>query len=222
MLQELDRASAPPGDPSGREDASLDRLRTGDDEEFGRILAAWSPAMLTVALRYVGNRAAAEDVVQDTWLAVLAGPPGFEGRSSLRTWTFAILVNRARTHAGRERRVVPWSELGDDQDGPTAAVAGSQGPGAPFLGRSTGNGLPRRWVVQPESASLAAEARAEISRALTELPDRQRVVVTLRDVTGLSSGEACAVLGISAQNQRVLLHRARARLRASLEDYYRA
>jgi RNA polymerase sigma-70 factor (ECF subfamily) len=223
MVTELEQAPAPPGDRCGLpEDAVLDRLRAGDEEEFGRILSAWSPAMLHVALRFVRSRAAAEDVVQDTWLAVLAGLPAFEGRSSVRTWTFAILMNRARTHAGRDRRTLPWSELGGDEDGPTVDPTRFQGPGDPFPGHWTAAGTPRRWAAQPESASLAAEARTEIARALTGLPDRQRAVVTLRDVTGLSSGEACELLGISAQNQRVLLHRGRARLRAALEDYYRA
>jgi RNA polymerase sigma-70 factor, ECF subfamily len=214
MLRELDRTAAP-----GTDQESLDRLRAGDEQAFEQILAGWSPAMLRVAGWYVRGREEAEDVVQETWLAVLDGLPRFEGRSSLRTWVFTILANRARTYAVRARRSVPWSEV---LDGDGAAVDASrfQGPDDAFPGHWTSAGAPRRWD-HPEDASLAGEARAEIARALRGLPERQRAVVTLRDVTGLSSDEACKLLGITAHNQRVLLHRGRARLRAALEDYYR-
>jgi RNA polymerase sigma-70 factor (ECF subfamily) len=207
------------------DDELLDRLRSGDEQAFGEILTRWSPAMLRVAVWYVAGREAAEDVVQDTWLAVLDGLPRFEGRSSLRTWVFAILANRARTYAVRARRTVPWSQLtgyaADDSPVPTVDPGRFQTPEDPYPGHWTSAGTPRRWWDHPEDASLAGEARAEIASALRRLPERQRAVVTLRDVTGLSSDEACEVLGISAQNQRVLLHRGRARLRAALEDYYR-
>jgi RNA polymerase sigma-70 factor (ECF subfamily) len=214
MLQDVKPAAAP-----GRDDL-LDRLQAGDDAEFARLLAAWSPAMLRAAAWYVGSREAAEDVVQDTWLAVLAGLSRFEGRSSLRTWVFAILANRARTHAVRERRTVPWSEVAGD-DGPTVDPTRFQGPDDPYPGHWTSVGAPRPWWSQPEGASLTAEARVELRRAFAALPERQRAVVALRDADGLASDEVCLLLGISAQNQRVLLHRGRARLRTALEDYYR-
>jgi RNA polymerase sigma-70 factor (ECF subfamily) len=228
MLQQLDRTIAPDriADPTADRtaeqaaDPTVARLRAGDQAEFARILTEWSPAMLRVAMSYVRGREAAEDVLQETWLAVLDGLPRFEGRASLRTWTFAILANRARSRAVREWRTVPWSQLAGEQTGPTVDPDRFQGSDDPFPGHWTTAGAPRRWS-QPEDASLAGEARAEIGRALTQLPERQRVVVTLRDVSGLSSEETCELLGISAQNQRVLLHRGRARLRAALERYYR-
>jgi RNA polymerase sigma-70 factor, ECF subfamily len=222
MLQELDRTNAPPTDRAGtraQEQERLERLRAGDEQEFARILQRWSPAMLRVAACYVRGPAAAEDVVQETWLAVLAGLGGFEGRSSLRTWTFSILVNRARTYAVRDSRTVPMSELDGVEAGPSVDPARFQGPDGQYPGHWTSAGSPKRWSVQPEDAALAEEVRAEISAALAGLPHRQRKVVTLRDVLGLSSDEACEVLGIAAPNQRVLLHRARARLRSALEDY---
>jgi RNA polymerase sigma-70 factor, ECF subfamily len=223
MLQELDRTTAPPTERAGnqaQEQELLERLRAGDEREFTRILQGWSPAMLRVAACYVHGPAAAEDVVQETWLALLAGLARFEGRSSLRTWTFSILVNRARTYAVRDSRTVPMSELdGADDGGPTVDPARFQGPDGQYPGHWTSAGSPQRWSVQPEDAALAGEVRAEISAALAGLPQRQRTVVTLRDVVGMSSDEACEVLGIAAPNQRVLLHRARARLRSALEDY---
>ena len=223
MLQELDRADARPTDQAGNpphEEEVLDRLRAGDESEFARVLRDWSPAMLRVAACYVRGSAAAEDVVQDTWLAVVAGLSRFEGRSSLRTWTFAILVKRARTHAVREGRSIPLSEL-DGGAGPTVDPARFQGADGEFPGHWTSVGSPRPWPAHPEDAALAGEIRAEITAALAGLPQRQRTVVTLRDVVGLSSDETCDVLRISAPNQRVLLHRARARLRSVLEDHYR-
>ena len=224
MLHELDRGSGPPLDRTGsqaEEQELLDRLRRGDEAEFARVLQRWSPAMLRVAACYVRGPAAAEDVVQETWLAVLAGLARFEGRSSLRTWTFAILVKRARTYAVREGRTLPMSELDGGEAGPTVDPARFQGPDGRFPGGWTSAGAPRQWPTQPENAALAAEIRAEVAAALAVLPARQREVVTLRDVAGLSSDEACDLLGVSPPNQRVLLHRARARLRSALEEYYR-
>ena len=223
MLRELERAAARPADQAGnllQEEAVLDRLRAGDEGEFARLLRAWSPAMLRVAACYVHGSAAAEDVVQETWLAVVAGLSRFEGRSSLRTWTFAILVKRARTWAVRESRTVPLSQL-DGEAGPTVDPARFQGADGAFPGHWTSVGSPRPWPAQPEDAALAGAIRAEITAALSGLPRRQRTVVTLRDIIGLSSDETCDVLGISPPNQRVLLHRARARLRSALEDHHR-
>ena len=224
MLQELNRTSALPIDRAGsqpQEQDLLERLRRGDETEFARILRRWSPGMLRVAGCYVHGAAAAEDVVQETWLAVLAGLARFEGRSSLRTWTFAILVKRARTYAVHEGRSLPMSELDGGEGGATVDPARFQGPDGRFPGGWTSAGAPREWPGQPEKAALAGEIRAEIATALAGLPARQREVVTLRDIVGLSSDEACNVLGVSPPNQRVLLHRARARLRSALEDYYR-
>jgi RNA polymerase sigma-70 factor, ECF subfamily len=225
MLHELDRTRGLPTDRTEnqpQEQELLERLRRGDEAEFTRILQRWSPAMLRVAGCYVRGSAAAEDVVQETWLAVLVGLARFEGRSSLRTWTFAILVKRAVSYAVREERTLPMSELDGDEIGPTVDPARFQGSDGRYPGHWTSAGAPAQWQVQPENSALAGEIRAEVAAALAGLPARQRAVVTLRDIIGLSSDEACDVLGISPPNQRVLLHRARARLRSALEDYYRA
>jgi RNA polymerase sigma-70 factor (ECF subfamily) len=200
----------------------LERLRRGDDRAFSDLVDRWSPAMLRVARAYVSNRQAAEDAVQDAWLGVVRGLATFEGRSTLRTWVFTILVNRARTRGSREARSIPLSSLARDDDGPTVDPARFRGPEDPFPGGWTPTGVPPRWDAQPEARVLAGEAVRLLGAALTQLPPRQRVVVTLRDVQGLTSEEACEALGITAQNQRVLLHRGRAALRQALEDYYRS
>ena len=199
----------------------LDRMRHGDDQAFTDLVDGWSPAMLRVARSYVSNPQAAEDAVQDAWLGVVRGLAAFEGRSTLRTWVFTILVNRARTRGSREARTVPLSSLSRD-DGPTVDAGRFRGPEDPYPDHWTPTGAPPRWEAQPEGRVLAGEALRLLGTALTALPPRQRVVVTLRDVQGLTSEEACEALGITAQNQRVLLHRGRAALRQALEDYYRS
>jgi RNA polymerase sigma-70 factor (ECF subfamily) len=202
----------------------LARLRTGDDAAFAELVDRWSPAMLRIARAYVATAQSAEDAVQDAWLGVVRGLSRFEGRSSLRTWVFTILVNQARTRGAREARTVPLSDLGRDDDvtGPTVDPGRFQGPGDPHPGGWTPAGRPVSWEGQPEGQLLAGEALRLLGTALTMLPPRQRTVVTLRDVQGLTPEEACEALGITAQNQRVLLHRGRAALRKALEDYYRS
>jgi RNA polymerase sigma-70 factor, ECF subfamily len=203
-----------------RPDAALvELLRAGDADAFARIVAQWSPAMLRVAGTFTSS-ASAEDVVQETWLAVVDGLDRFEGRSSLRTWVFRILANRARTRGAGERRSVPWSAVAADTAA-TVEAGRFRGPADPWPGHWTSAGAPRRWVPAPEDAAVAGEIRARLAAALAVLPERQRVVVSLRDVHGLDSEEVCAALGITAANQRVLLHRGRARLRSELESYYR-
>ncbi|MGZ4567713.1 MAG: RNA polymerase sigma factor [Blastococcus sp.] len=205
-------------EPGGAERLLLGRLRAGDQGAFTDVVRAWSPGMLQVARTFVGTAASAEEVVQETWLAVLRGLDGFEGRSLLRTWAFSILVNAARRQAVREGRQVPWSHA-DDGVGPTVDPARFRGPHDRWAGGWTEDGAPRAWG--PEAAALSGEIRALLLRALDGLPARQRAVVVLRDVQGLSAGEVCSVLDLSEANQRVLLHRARAGLRRELEDYYR-
>jgi RNA polymerase sigma-70 factor, ECF subfamily len=167
--------------------------------------------MLRVARLYVPSRAVAEEVVQETWLAVLSGLERFEGRSSLKTWLFRILTNRAKTRGRREARTLPFSAFAADGDEEQTAVA---------VDRFARDG---HWVSPPrgvpEERLLAAEARRRIEGAITALPPNQRRVITLRDVEGLSAEEACNVLGLSETNQRVLLHRARAKVRAAFERY---
>ena len=218
-------AAAQPGG-SAPQTELLDRLRAGDSAAFAELVDSWSPALLRVALLYVSTRASAEEIVQETWLAVIAQLDRFEGRSSLRTWVFRILENLARTRGEREARSLPWSsafpEPRDPVDGwPTVDPARFRGPDDRWPGGWTVAGRPTAWQPPPEDAAVAAELRRQLGEALAELPDRQRTVVQLRDVHGLSSEEVCDRLGISPANQRILLHRGRARLRTRLEDVYR-
>ena len=208
-----DAATALPPD-----DVLVAGLRSGDENTFARLLDSWSPAMTHVARTHVSNPDSASDVVQDTWLAVIRGVHGFEGRSSLRTWVFSILTNIAKTRGVRERRTVPWSSMAlDDGDlGPTVEPGLFRGADDDYPGhwRST----PAPWR-SPETAALDGEVRSRLRAALDELPPRQRVVVTLRDVEGYSADEVCSMLELSGANQRVLLHRGRAVVRAALEGY---
>ena len=203
----------------------LDRLRAGDRTAFAELVDAWSPMLLRVARLHVSTHASAEEVVQETWLAVIRQLDRFEGRSSLRTWVFRILENQARTRGVREARTVPWSFAsgadGHEHAGATVDPARFRGPEDRWPGGWTPDGRPTAWEPPPEDAAMAAEVRRELRAALDELPDRQRTVVELRDVYGLSSDETCERLGLSPGNQRILLHRGRARLRARLEDVYR-
>jgi len=216
-----------PGSPEAQTTADPDaevlaRLRRGDDRAFADLVDRWSPTMLRVARAYVSNAQSAEDAVQDAWLGVVRGLAAFEGRSTLRTWVFTILMNRARTRGSREARSVPMSSLAGDDGGPTVDPDRFRGREDPYPDHWTPTGIPVRWEGQPEGRLLAGETMRLLGAALTALPPRQRVVVTLRDVQGLTSDEACEALGITAQNQRVLLHRGRAALRQALEDYYRS
>ena len=203
----------------------LERLRAGDQSAFVELVDSWSPMLLRVALLYVSTRASAEEVVQDTWLAVIEQLDRFEGRSSLRTWVFRILENQARTRGVRDARALPWSSAfggdGREDSGPTVAPTRFRGAADRWPGGWTPEGRPAPWQPPPEDAAVASEIRRELGAALDELPTRQRTVVELRDVHGLTSDEVCERLGVSPANQRILLHRGRARLRARLEDVYR-
>jgi RNA polymerase sigma-70 factor (ECF subfamily) len=178
-------------------------LRAGDEEAISRLVEQWSPTMFRLARSFVDSAQSAEDVVQEAWLGMLSGLARFEGRSSLRTWTFTILVNRARTRGAREARTLPRSPLED----------GTEEPALPWFCVATD--------ITPERAVLSREILLQLDRAISALPARQRQVVTMREISGMSPEEVCAALGISAANQRVLLHRARAALRAALTGYYR-
>jgi RNA polymerase sigma-70 factor (ECF subfamily) len=193
------------------------RLRARDEAAFALVLDAWSTGMLRLARSFVSTTDSAAEVVQETWLAVLQGIGRFEGRSSLRTWVYRILVNTAKRRGGRENRSVPWSSLTTEDEGPTVDPTRFRGPGDPFAGHW--REFPAPWP-SPEQETLADEVRAQVVRALADLPDRQRVVITLRDVEGYGSDEVCSILDITAANQRVLLHRARAFVRSRLEEYF--
>jgi RNA polymerase sigma-70 factor, ECF subfamily len=203
-----------------RPDADLvAQLRAGDESAMAQLVDEWSPAMLRVARSFVGSLQSAEDVVQDAWLGMLSGLARFEGRSSLRTWTFSILVNRARTRGTREARTAPQSPFGPRD----ALTADSWCPGPDIERPATWSSIDAqsRWDTAPETVTLSREALRQLDRALSALPPRQRTVVTMRDVCGMDAGEVCAALNISPVNQRVLLHRARAVLREALAGYYR-
>ena len=218
-------AAAEPGGSSAQRHL-LARLRGGDAAAFADLVDGWSPALLRVALLYVSTRASAEEVVQETWLAVIGRLDGFEGRSSLRTWVFRILENVARGRGRREARALPWSAAFPEPRAPAEGVptvdpARFRGAEDRWPGGWTVTGRPAAWQPPPDDAAVAADLRRQLSDALAELPERQRTVVELRDVHGLSSDEVCERLGLSAGNQRILLHRGRTRLRARLEDVYR-
>src|SRR3954454_22135172 len=211
---------------SGAQAELLERLRAGDRTAFAELVDGWSPVLLRVALLHVSTRASAEEIVQETWLAVITQLDRFEGRSSVKTWVFRILENLARTRGRREARSVPWSTAFPEPrepDGgrPTVDPRRFRGPEDRWPGGWTLAGRPAPWHPPPEDAAVAAELRRHLGDALAELPERQRTVVELRDVHGLTSDEVCVRLELSPANQRVLLHRGRARLRARLEDVYR-
>jgi RNA polymerase sigma-70 factor, ECF subfamily len=195
-----------------REDARLvEGLRAGDEAAFRALMREYGGAMLRVAQMYVSSRAVAEDVVQDAWVGVLKGIGRFEGRSSLKTWLFRIVANTAKTRGVREARSIPFASLGDDADD-------SVDPDR-FLGAD--GRFPGHWAAPPEGRVLAAEAMAVLERAIEALPPAQRSVITLRDIHGLSSEEVRNALDLSETNQRVLLHRARSKVRSALEEYMR-
>ena len=187
----------------------LQRLRDGDEAAFVTLVNRHHDPMLRLARTFVHSHAVAEEVVQETWLGVLRGIDRFEGRSSLRTWLLAILVNRARTVGAREARSIPAS----DSPGFVAAVDASR-----FDSSGAWSSPPEAWVDDLEDRLGAQALREQILAALVQMPERQRAVVMLRDVDGLRGDEVCQVLDLSPANERVLLHRGRSRLRQALED----
>jgi RNA polymerase sigma-70 factor, ECF subfamily len=203
---------AEPGDA-----ALVDALRGGDERAFARLVDKHHSSLLRVAGLYVRDRAVAEEVVQETWLAVLEGIDRFEARSSLKTWIFRILTNRAKTRGQRERRQLPFSALVDDGE-PEVDEARFHPIDDPKF--------PQHWAVPPRAwpheRILARETVEQVREAVAQLPATQQLIVGLRDIDGWSSDEVCEALEITPGNQRVLLHRARSRLRNVLEDYFEA
>jgi RNA polymerase sigma-70 factor (ECF subfamily) len=179
------------------------------------LLDEWSGGMLRLARSFVSTEASAAEVVQETWLAVIEGLDGFEGRSSLKTWVYRILTNTAKRRGIREYKVVPLSSV--DDTGPTVEPSRFRPSTDQFPGHWWE--FPPAWP-SPEQGLLTTEVRDYLGQALAELPERQRAVVVLRDLEGFRYDEVCELLGITAANQRVLLHRARAFLRGKLETYY--
>ena len=212
--------SDPPPPVATQQDLALVRaLRAGDETAFMMLVERYQPAMLRVALMYVSTRAVAEDVVQDAWVGVLKGLDGFEGRSSLRTWIFRILVNTAKTRGQREARSIPFSSVwtADPDAEPSVEAGRFLPPGHPASGRWAEP--PVGWESTPEERLLSKETLAEVSRAIDALPPNQREVIRMRDVLGWPSADVRNALDISETNQRVLLHRARAKVRRALEGY---
>jgi RNA polymerase sigma-70 factor (ECF subfamily) len=199
-------------------DAQLvEALRAGDEDAFARLVREYQPSLVRVARIYVSSQAAAEEVAAETWLAVLNGLDRFEGRSSLRTWIFRILTNIAKTRGQRDGRTLPFSALEDPGRVPEAALDADR-----FLDPEHPR-WPGHWAVRPEpwpeDAVIAAETQARLAEAIEALPPAQRAVISLRDVEGWSSEEVRNALELSETNQRVLLHRARAKVRRALESY---
>jgi RNA polymerase sigma-70 factor (ECF subfamily) len=198
----------------------VDRLRAGDEQAFSQLLDRYHRSLVRLATVYVGSHADAEEVAQETWLAVLRGLDRFEGRASLKSWIFHILINRAKTVAARTRRSVPLSALAGLDEPFEPAVEPDRFLAADHP-RWPGHWLtpPTSWGDLPEQGVLEQETLQVVRAAIEELPSAQRQVITLRDIEGWSSEETCALLQVSPENQRVLLHRARSRVRRALEAH---
>jgi len=199
----------------------VEALRSGNEGAFVSLIERYHVSMLRLAMVFVSSQAVAEEVVQDSWMGVLQGLNGFEGRSSLKTWIFRILTNRAKTRAQREGRSVPFSSLAEfNSDLPEPAVEPERfrGPDQQWPGHWVS--FPRSWDEIPEERILSQETLTRIQEAIDTLPLGQREVILTRDIEGCSSDEACNLLGVSEANQRVLLHRARSRVRRALERYF--
>lgn len=201
------------------EESLVGRAREGDEAAFAALVRRYTPMLMRLARMYVPTDALAEDVVQETWVAVVRGLERFEGRSSFKTWLFRILVNRAKTRGVREHRSIPFASVGggapDEDEGPTVDPSR-------FTSEGAWTSAPADWRDDPELSLESDEALRIVREAIAELPERQKIVITLRDLEGLSSDEVRNVLDLSETNQRVLLHRARTKVRQALEDWIAA
>jgi RNA polymerase sigma-70 factor (ECF subfamily) len=218
----MGRSSPTPGTSAGplaadRDAPLLAALRAGDEDAFATLVTRYHASLKRVARAYVSTDSVAEDIVQETWLAVIAGLDRFEQRSSLKTWMFHILTNKAKTRGARERRTVPFASLAGAGDEPAVAPERFQRAGDAWPGHWSAP--PRPWE-DPERRLASLEAREFLRAAIATLPATQQAVLTLRDVEGLEAEEVCELLDVSAGNQRVLLHRARAKVRTELERYF--
>ena len=201
-------------DPDRDDDALLKALREGDERVFSELVDRWGRMMLRLALSHVETRAVAEEVVQDAWLTVLRSLDRYEGRSTFRTWVLGIVVNLARSRARAERRSIPLLSESAPSVDPVRFLP------------ATNPRWPHHWAVEPatwrtpEDEVLAAETRKVILEAIEALPPAQRAVIVMRDVEGMPSTEVCNTLALTDTHQRVLLHRARSRVRNALERYF--
>ncbi len=212
---DVDEETASEARASADDLALVQRLVAGDEAAFTSLVDRYHARLLRLATTFVSDRTAAEEVVQDTWIGVINGLPAFEGRSALKTWIFRILTNRAKTRGVRDARSVPFSALANPESEHEPAVDPA---------RFQPNGMwadpPHRWDDDtPEKLLMRQEAVRRLKEDIAQLPPNQRAVVTLRDIEGLGSDEVCNILEISETNQRVLLHRARSKLRLGLEEY---
>jgi RNA polymerase sigma-70 factor (ECF subfamily) len=198
-------------------------LRAGDEDAFAWLVDRYDPTLRRVARSFVANAAAADEVVQDTWLAVIEGIDRFEQRSSLKTWLYRILMNKARRRGVQDKRTVAFSTLSVD-----SGDRGATFPADRFLPPDHPHwpghwaSVPLAWEALPPEQVEARETLERVRAAIDELPPAHKLVITLRDIDGCTSAEVCALLDVTAANQRVLLHRARAKVRARLEDYFAA
>ena len=196
----------------------LGALRDGDEQAFGALVREYQASLVRVARMYVSTQASAEEVVQETWLAVLNGLDRFEGRSSLRTWIFRILTNIAKTRAQRDARSLPFSAVREaEDDEPSVDPDRFAPPGERWAGHW--KSYPERWETLPAERLLSSETLTRVQAAIEALPPAQARVIMLRDVEGWTPEEVCSALDLSETNQRVLLHRARSKVRQALEDY---
>jgi RNA polymerase sigma-70 factor (ECF subfamily) len=201
-----------------RDASLLAALRAGDEDAFAALVTRYHASLKRVARAYVSTDAVAEEVVQDTWLAAIRGLDRFEQRATIKTWLFHILANQAKTRGTRERRTVPFASL--------ARAEGDEPAVSPDRFQREGDTWPGHWAMpprpweDPERRLASLEAREQLRAAIAALPTTQQAVLTLRDVEGLDGEEVCDLLDLSAGNQRVILHRARARVRADLERYF--
>jgi RNA polymerase sigma-70 factor (ECF subfamily) len=200
--------------PAADETTLVTALRAGDQRVFARLVDAYTPALLSVARAYVADQPTAEEVVREAWIAVVKGIARFEGRSSVKTWVFAVLINIAKQRGGRDRR---RNEILTDFSGSTVDAARFHGPDDLHAG--SWRAPPAPFPDSPEGSVLRREFLDVAKRELEKLPESQRAVVTLRDLLGFDAAEVCEVLDINPGNQRVLLHRGRAAIRQGLEDY---
>ena len=215
--QSIPRPAVNMGFPTTEAD-TIAALRRGDEAAFAALIERYQRALLRVALLYVADHSVAEELVQETWLGLFQSLERFQGRCSLKTWLFRILVNRAKTRSVRERRCVPFSALqyvDDSSDEPAVDPSEFDANGAWLVGMQS-------WETSPEQRLLADETRAQLRQVVEALPASQRAVISLRDIAGWTSDEVCRQLGISEANQRILLHRARSKVRQALAPYMAA
>ena len=202
---------------STEEHELLRRLRAGDERAFEALVERHYPTMLSVARHYVSSRAVAEEVVQEAWLGVLKGLDRFEGRSSLRTWILRILVNKAKTRGARDARTVPFASLAPVGEEPAVDPERFRGQDDPFPGHW--RAYPGNWQRLPEETLADREMLDVVLSTIHQLPPPQRIVITMRDIQGCEAEEVCEALDVSEGNQRVLLHRARSKVRSALERH---